>query len=145
MTSSPCLRVLTIALRECAPALEPAVFAALPGIEWIGDAADCNEGLRQILMVRPDAIAMPWSAAALKLLRALTHYRSRHPVPVAMMVAPERLPHPLPARDGVITVGIDELNASLADRLRRLLSEQSGAPRIELLLKPSERSNGHVR
>lgn len=144
MITFPDLRVLTIALRECAPALDPAVFTALPGIEWIGDAADCNDGLRQILMVRPDAIAMPWSAAALKLLRALAHWRGRHPTPVAVMVAPERFPYPLPPRDGVITVGIDELDAGLAGRLRRLLSEQSGAPRIELLLKPSKRSDGHV-
>jgi hypothetical protein len=47
MTSCPNLRLLTIALQECTPALELATFAALPGFDWIGDAADCNEGLRQ--------------------------------------------------------------------------------------------------
>jgi hypothetical protein len=36
--------------------------------------ADCNEGLRQALMITPDVIVMPWSAAALKLLRALVHH-----------------------------------------------------------------------
>lgn len=124
MASCPNLRLLTIALQECTPALELATFAALPGFDWIGDAADCNEGLRQALMINPEVIVMPWSAATLKLLRALVHLRRRGISPlVVVVVTPEWLPCELPPCDGVVTVGMNELGGGLAERLRRLCAD----------------------
>ncbi len=123
MTPRPNLQLLTIALQECTPALELATFAALPGFDWIGDAADCNEGLRQALMINPDVIVMPWSAAALKLLRVLVHLRRWGISPLLVMVTPECLPRELPPRDGVVTVGMNELGGDLAERLHRLRAD----------------------
>ena len=123
MTPRTNLQLLTIALQECTPALELATFAALPGFDWIGDAADCNEGLRQALMINPDVIVMPWSAAALKLLRVLVHLRRRGISPLVVVVTPEWLPCELPPRDGVVTVGMNELGGGLAERLRRLRAD----------------------
>lgn len=102
--------------------MEFATFAALPDFEWVGDAPDHNEGLRQILMVHPDVIVVPWSAAALKLLRALVLMREQgiSPLPLVVAVTPEAPRHELPARDGVITVGADQFGGDLADRLRQL-------------------------
>ena len=82
-------RLLTVALRECTPALDLATFAALPGFDWIGDAPDCNDGLRQILMTRPDVVVVPWGLAGLKLLRALDHLREEGISPLVVAVAPE--------------------------------------------------------
>lgn len=123
MTSCPNLRLLTIALQECTPALERATFAALRGFDWIGDAADCNEGLRQTLMINPDVIVMPWSAAALKLLRVLVHLRRWDISPLVVMVTPEWLPCEIPPRDGVVTVGMNELGGDLAEFLHLLRAD----------------------
>jgi hypothetical protein len=102
--------------------MEFATFATLPDFEWIGDAPDHNEGLRQILMVHPDVIVVPWSAAALKLLRALVFMREQgiSPLPLVVALTPEAPRHELLARDGVITVGADRFGDDLADRLRQL-------------------------
>lgn len=121
-TSSKRFKLLTIALRECALSFDRAKLAALPDFEWIGDASDHNEGLRQILMTNPDVIVVPWSVAALKLLRALVHMREQGISPLSLVVAltPEAPRHELSARDDVIAVGADQFGDDLADRLRQL-------------------------
>ena len=123
MTPRPDLRLLTIALQECVPALERATFAALPGFDWIGDAADCNDGLRQVLMINPDVIVMPWSAAGLKLIRVLIHLRRWNISPLIVVVTSEWLPCELPPRDSVITVGINDLDGGLAEFLHLLRAD----------------------
>ena len=82
-------RLLTVALRECAPALDLAAFAALPGFVWIGDAPDGNDGLRQILMTRPDVVVVPLGLTGLKLLRALVHLRKQGISPLVVAVTPK--------------------------------------------------------
>ncbi len=125
MTSKKNFRLLTVALQECTPTLNLAAFAALPGFEWIGDTADWNEGLRQILMTRPDVVVAPWSMAALKLLQALVYLRQQGIVPMMVAVTPETLLRELPPRDGVVTVSQEQIEPGLADRLRQLLANQA--------------------
>lgn len=116
-------RLLAIGLRKNHPTVNAARLATLPGFELIGEAADYDDGLRQTLMTRPDVIVLPWSLAALKLLRALVYLRAEGISPLVVAVTPEALPHDLPPRDGVVTVGMDSLGGDLAERLRLLLDD----------------------
>jgi hypothetical protein len=122
------LRLLTVALRECMPALDLTAFAALTGFDWIGDAPDGNDGLRQILMTRPDVVVVPWGLTGLKLLRALVHLRRQGISPLVVAVMPEAPSRELPSHDGVVTVEADQFGDHLADHLHRLRADDAQEP-----------------
>lgn len=111
-------RLLTVALHECEPTLDLAAFAALPGFEWIGDVSDYNEGLRQILMTRPDVVATPWNPAALKLLQVLAYLRRQGTVPVVMAVASKASRLDLPPSNDVFAIDPEHIEPRLPARLR---------------------------
>lgn len=115
-------RLLAVALRGSDPAINSIGLAALPGFDLVGEAADCDDGLRQVLMTRPDVIVLPWSAATLKLLRALVHLRKDGFSPLVVAVTSEAPVRELPPRDGLVSVGMDQLHGDLAERLRQLLA-----------------------
>jgi hypothetical protein len=127
------IRLLTIASREWSSMSSLAGLAALPGFELIGDAVDCNDGLRQALMTRPDVIVLPWSAPALKLRSAIAYLRDENrdefgsPLMVAVAEAgapPDRFtPH-----DGIVVVGMERFNGGLAEGLRLLLAARERPP-----------------
>ncbi len=117
------IRLLTVALHRGNPALDLTGLAALPGFELIGDASDCDDGLRQAIMHCPDVIILPWSAATPELLRALVHLRSEPCSPLVAVVAdPAELPADFtPPHDGVVIVATDLNGGGLADNLGLLL------------------------
>lgn len=120
------IRLLTVALHRGNPALDLAGLAALPGFELIGNASDCDDGLRQALMRCPDVILLPWGAATPELLRAIVDLRGEHGSPLVAVIAdPAELPANFtPPRDGVVIVEPDPNNSGLAENLSLLLSSR---------------------
>jgi chemotaxis response regulator CheB len=116
--------LLTVALHECEPSLDVAAFAALPGFEWVGDVADYNEGLRQVLMKRPDVVATPLNSAASKLLQVLAYLRRQGVAPVVMAVASEASRRELPPSAEVFAIDPTWIDPSLVPRLRQWLAER---------------------
>lgn len=116
-------RLLAIALQACQPPVDLARLAAQPGLDWIGHAADCDDGLRQALMTYPDIIVLPWAALSLKLLRALVDLRSPRFAPLVVMITPEAPPHDLIPCDGVVALEARQLHQEgLAALLQPLLA-----------------------
>ncbi|MCP5159781.1 MAG: response regulator transcription factor [Gammaproteobacteria bacterium] len=115
------LRLLTVAVQQCAPVLESAKLAALPGFEVIGDAIDYNEGLRQILMVQPDVVVMRWSLTASKLLRVLAYLCQQKicPSPFVVAITAEAPQPELLSYEGVAMIRTDRFDDNLADWLRQ--------------------------
>ena len=120
------IRLLTVALHGGDPALDLAGLATLPGFELIGDASDCDDGLRQAIMHCPDVIILSWSAATPELLRAIVDLRGKSDSPLIAVVAdPTELPAGFtPPHDGVVIVATDRNNDGLADNLGLLLSSR---------------------
>lgn len=120
--ANPTFRLLTAALHECVPSLDPAIFAALPGFQWIGDTADYNEGLRRILMNRPDIVMVPWNRATLKLLEVLVYLRRRDVTTQMLVVTSAAVRRELAPREDVLAISPEHLVPSLANHLCRLLA-----------------------
>jgi hypothetical protein len=120
------IRLLTVALNRGNPALDLAGLAALPGFELVGDASDCDDGLRQALMHCPDVILLPWSAATPELLRAIVHLRGGRGSPLVAVLTDAAAPpaHFVPPPDGVVIVEADSTNDGLAESLNLLLSSR---------------------
>jgi hypothetical protein len=115
------IRVLTIGIQEG----NLTEFAALPGIKVIGNAHDCDDGLRQTLMTYPDVIALPWNAPALKLLRALAHLHDERYSPVVVIVTGvATLPDIFTLCEDMALLGAEQLDAQLAERLTALFDQQ---------------------
>ncbi|MBK8754086.1 MAG: hypothetical protein IPL99_21665 [Candidatus Competibacteraceae bacterium] len=120
------LRLLTVALHGGNPALNLAGLAALPGFDLIGNASDCDDGLRQAIMHCPDVIILSWSAATPELLRAIVNLREKSDSPLVAVVAdPAELPADFtPPHDGVVIVATDQNHDGLAENLGLLLSSR---------------------
>lgn len=119
-------RLLAIALQVCQPPVDLARLAAQPGLDWIGHATDCDDGLRQALMTYPDVIVLPWAALSMKLLRALVDLRSPRFAPLVVMVTPEAPPHDLTPCDGIVALEARQL---YQDGLVTLLQSLLASPR----------------
>jgi len=115
-------RLLAVALHGSDLAMNSIELAAWPGFDLVGEAADYDDGLRQVLMTKPDVIVLPWSVAALQLFRALMHLRNEGFSPLVVAVTSEPLVRELPPHDGLVSVGVDQLDGSLVERLRQLLA-----------------------
>lgn len=121
----PSIRVLTVGMQKGNPALNLAEFATIPGIELIGNAHDCDDGLRQTLMTSPDVIVLPWNAPALKLLRALAHLRNERYSPVVVIATGVATPPDIfTVCEDMAILGAERLDAQLAERLVALLNQQ---------------------
>ena len=122
------IRLLVVTPQEGSPSLDvPRLVACPREMKWVRVATDCNDGLRLILMTYPDVIVLPWSAAAVKLLRALDHLRNPRFSPQVVVVTDlSAPPESFILPDGVITVGVDPLHPDgLTDSLRSVLADNS--------------------
>ena len=120
------IRLLTVALHGSNPVLDLTDLAATPGFELIGDASDCDDGLRQAIMHCPDVVILPWSAATPELLRAIVHLRGKSSSPLVAIVADTAT---MPANftppcDSVVIVETNPNGGGLAENLSLLLSSR---------------------
>ncbi|MCB1918961.1 MAG: hypothetical protein KDJ28_03125 [Candidatus Competibacteraceae bacterium] len=119
------IRVLTIGMHKGNLAQERSKFAAVPGFALIGDAADCDDGLRQTLMTCPDVIVLPWDAPMLKLLRAVAHLRDERFSPVIVIVTGVvTTPSIFEVCEDITILGAEQLDETLAERLRAVFIER---------------------
>lgn len=119
------IRVLTVGMQGEDPDLNLAEFADIPGIELIGDAPDCDEGLRLTLMTYPDVIVLQWNTPALRLLRALAHLRDERYSPVVVIATGvATLPETFTVCEDMAILGAQQLDENLAERLTALFDQQ---------------------
>lgn len=123
------IRILTIGMHKGNLAQERAKFATVPGFALIGDAADCNDGLRQTLMTYPDVIVLPWDAPTLKLLlRAVAHLRDERFSPVVVIITGvATTPNIFEVCEDIAILGAEQLNETLAERLRAVFIERQSS------------------
>ena len=122
------IRVLTIGMHKGNLAQERAKFAAIPGFVLIGDAVDCNDGLRRTLMTYPDVIVLPRNAPALKLLRAVVHLRDERFSPVVVIVTGvATAPNIFEVCEDIAILGAEQLDETLAERLRAMFIKRQGS------------------
>ncbi|MDG4551582.1 MAG: hypothetical protein P9F19_05760 [Candidatus Contendobacter sp.] len=116
-------RLLTIALQTCQPPVDWARLAAQPGLDWVGDAADCDDGLRQALMTYPDAIVLPWTGLTMKLVRAFAGLRGECFAPLVVAIMPEGPCEDFAPCDGAAVLKVEQLyQDGLAAVLQSLLA-----------------------
>lgn len=122
--SSRNFRLLTIALQACEPPVELARLLAQPGVEWVGHATNCDDGLRQALMTYPDVIILPLMEFTIKLLRLLTSLRGEHFAPLVVAVTPKAaFLEDLRPCEGAVFLRVEQLyQDGLAVLLRSLLA-----------------------
>ncbi|MDS4059713.1 MAG: hypothetical protein RKP73_14260 [Candidatus Contendobacter sp.] len=117
------LRLLTIALQACQPPVDLSRLAAQPELEWIGHAADCDDGLRQALMTYPDAIVLPWLESTMKLFHALAGLRSERFAPLVVAIMPETPCEDFAPCDGAVVLKVEQLHQDgLATLLQAFLA-----------------------
>ncbi|MCB1767595.1 MAG: hypothetical protein KDJ22_16315 [Candidatus Competibacteraceae bacterium] len=122
------IRVLTIGMHKGNLAQERVKFATVPGFTLIGDAMDCDDGLRQTLMTHPDVIVLPRDAPALKLLRAVAHLRDERFSPVVVIVTGvATTPSIFEVCEDIAILGAEQLDETLAERLRAVFIERQGS------------------
>ncbi len=116
-------RLLTIALQACQPPVDWARLAAQPGLDWVGHATDCDDGLRQALMTYPDAIVLPWTGLTKKLFRAFAGLRDECFAPLIVAIMPETPCEDFAPCDGAVVLKVEQLHQDgLATLLRSLLA-----------------------
>ncbi|MFO1425245.1 MAG: hypothetical protein U1F70_16665 [Candidatus Competibacteraceae bacterium] len=116
-------RLLTIALQACQPPVDWTQLAVHPGLEWVGHAADCDDGLRQALMTYPDAIVLPWLESTMKLFHALAGLRGERFAPLLVAIMPETPAKDFLPCDSAIALKVEQLHQDgLAALLQPLLA-----------------------
>jgi hypothetical protein len=116
-------RLLTIALQACQPSVDWTQLAAQPGLDWVGHATDCDDGLRQALMTYPDAIVLPWMGLTRKLFRAFADLRDKCFAPLVVAIMAEAPSKDFAPGDGIVVLKVEQLHQDgLATLLRPLLT-----------------------
>lgn len=119
-------RLLTIALQACQPPVDWTQLAVHPGLEWVGHAADCDDGLRQALMTYPDAIVLPWMGLTMKLFHALAGLRGERFAPLLVAIMSETSSRDFSPCDDAIVLRVEQLQQDgLATLLQPLLAARA--------------------